>query len=249
MARGVDGRSIFQDDADRLRFMTSLREEAHNARASLLAYCLMDNHFHLLMKVEAVPLSAIMHRILTRYALTFNMRHGRAGHLFQARYKAIVVLDERYLARLVSYIHENPVRKGMAPAAGAWPWSSARVYAGLAHDVSVERRAMEGLLGETTDPDPEPFDPWHAEPAPEPVLFRSAVPEWDDRALFEACVTETGRDSGFLRNRCRDRQHFLARKRFVDSALRRGIPPSRVARWLGITQSSVHHLTRREISK
>src|SRR3569832_1733814 len=97
MARGVDGREIFADEADRRTFLEITRSVKNETAYSLLAYCLMGNHFHFAMRGGPIPLSRIMQRLLTSYAMAFNVRHDRQGHLFQARYKAIVCLDDAYL--------------------------------------------------------------------------------------------------------------------------------------------------------
>lgn len=130
MARGVDGRQIFIDDRDRrdfLRIILALRSET---QFSILAYCLMGNHFHFAARVGSTPLSHIIQRLLTKYVLGFNQRHDREGHLFQARYKAALCLNDAYLITLIRYIHMNPVRAGLTKAPEDWPWSSYSEYDG-----------------------------------------------------------------------------------------------------------------------
>src|SRR6185503_15252840 len=113
---------------------------------TILAYCLMGNHFHLAMRVGNIPLSRIMHRMLTTYAMAFNFRHDRTGHLFQARYKAILCLDDAYLLGLVRYIHLNPVRAGLVPKPENWPWSSHHLYAaGNSEDLVDQRLFFDAL--------------------------------------------------------------------------------------------------------
>ena len=236
MARGVDGRSIFEDDIDRRRFMESLQRTTTEAKASVIAHCLMGNHFHLLVKVHRVPLSAILHRILTRYAQAFNMRHGRTGHLFQARYKATVVLDDRYLLRLVTYIHQNPVRAGLVPTASAWEWSSA------AADHPAD---AEGILGMAADdPLDGAFDPWMPPDGTDGALFRNVPDTGPANLPFEECLQEVGHDDRFLRSRQRDASHTDARRKFVHAAIRREIAVAAIARWLGVHRAAVQHLAK-----
>jgi len=93
---------------------------------TVYAWCLMPNHFHLLVRTGRVPLSQVMRRLLTGYATAFNLRHGRAGHLFQNRYKSILVEEEPYFLQLVRYIHLNPLRGGVVQdldALARYPWS------------------------------------------------------------------------------------------------------------------------------
>ena len=97
---------------------------------SIYAYCLMSNHFHLLIEIQRIPLSVIMQRLLTRYVKRFNSRHHRVGHLFQGRYKAILCQRDAYLQELLRYIHLNPVRAKFAKDVSTWKWSSHGEYVG-----------------------------------------------------------------------------------------------------------------------
>ncbi|MDX6770195.1 MAG: transposase [Elusimicrobiota bacterium] len=123
MSRGVEKRIIYLSDEDRVVFLRFLRESVFSARASLFAYCLMGNHFHILIAVRDVPLSVIMHRLLTRYSRYFNDAHDRVGHLFQGRYGAEPCEDLAYLIHLHAYIHRNPVRASLVRQINDWPWS------------------------------------------------------------------------------------------------------------------------------
>jgi REP element-mobilizing transposase RayT len=113
MARGIERRQLFRGDADREDFVARLDALCVDGDAALYAWCLLPNHFHLLVRTGAAPLSNLMRRLLTGYAGAFNRRHRRAGHLLQNRFKSIVVDEESYLLELVRYIHLNPVRAGV----------------------------------------------------------------------------------------------------------------------------------------
>jgi REP element-mobilizing transposase RayT len=113
MARGIDGTDVFRDRRDYESFLERLGELVTEAKARLYAWCLMPNHFHLFLRPEAAPLAWIMRRLTTGHAVRHNLRHRRTGHLFQNRYKSIVVEEEPYLLELVRYIHLNPVRAGL----------------------------------------------------------------------------------------------------------------------------------------
>lgn len=112
MARGIEKTPIFKDRQDRNFFLERLGEIVIETETVLHAYSLICNHFHLLVRRGIVPLSTVMRRLLTGYAIYFNMRHDRVGHLFQNRYKAIICQEEIYYRQLVRYIHLNPVRTG-----------------------------------------------------------------------------------------------------------------------------------------
>lgn len=151
MSRGVEGREIFHDDADRTTFLKMLVETKRAHALRLLAYCLMGNHFHLLLKVGDFPLYSSMHRFLTCYSHYFNQRHARQGHLFQSRYTAPVCRQDSYLENLLRYIHLNPVRAGLVHEANDWPWSGHRGLIGLANDPLLDKDDLAGLRGQTND--------------------------------------------------------------------------------------------------
>jgi len=114
MVRGIERRNIFRDDQDRDEFVRRLGAVTTTRGLTLYAWALLPNHVHLLLRTGATPLARAMRSLLTGYAGAFNRRHRRHGHLFQNRYKSIVVEEEPYLLELVRYIHLNPLRaKGL----------------------------------------------------------------------------------------------------------------------------------------
>jgi putative transposase len=110
IGRGIEKRPIFLTDADRNDFLNRLGLLAEEGYLKVYAWTLLPNHFHLLCKTEKAPLARSMRRLLTGYAVTFNKRHKRYGHLFQNRYKSIVCQEDSYLMELVRYIHLNLIR-------------------------------------------------------------------------------------------------------------------------------------------
>jgi REP element-mobilizing transposase RayT len=110
--RGIECRPIFKDDIDRDDFLGRLTPLCVETSTECLAWALLPNHVHLLLRTGQVPIATIMRRLLTGYAVKFNRRHDRHGHLFQNRYKSILCQEELYLLELVRYIHLNPLRAG-----------------------------------------------------------------------------------------------------------------------------------------
>jgi REP element-mobilizing transposase RayT len=110
MIRGIEGAKIFLDDKDRENFLSRIGKLVGNTGTRILAWVLMDNHVHLLLFSGQPGISTFMRRLLTGYALWFNRRHRRSGHLFQNRYKSILCEEDPYLLELVRYIHLNPLR-------------------------------------------------------------------------------------------------------------------------------------------
>jgi len=115
ICRGIEQRNIFEDDTDRDNFVKRLGTVLSETQTPCYAWALIPNHFHLLLRTGSAPISTVMRRLLTGYAVTFNHRHRRSGHLFQNRYKSILCQEDAYLLELVRYIHLNPLRAGLVP--------------------------------------------------------------------------------------------------------------------------------------
>ena len=131
MSRGDCRRDIYRDDIDRRFFLDLLAREVRQQRWRLLAYCLMGNHYHLLLETPESNLVPGMRRLNGVYSQTFNRRHAEVGHVMQGRYKSVLVDREAYLLELARYIVLNPVRAGMVSTAQEWAWSSFRATAGF----------------------------------------------------------------------------------------------------------------------
>lgn len=110
IARGIARKKVFDDDADRDFFLERLGMIIQESQTQCFAWALIPNHFHLLLKTGATPIATVMKRLLTGYAMHYNRRHKRYGHLFQNRYKSILCQEDTYLLELIRYIHLNPLR-------------------------------------------------------------------------------------------------------------------------------------------
>ncbi len=117
MLRGNGGANIFFEDADRYRFFLLLQQGIERFGFRVYAYCLMSNHIHLALQVGEIPLSRIMQNLSLRYTKWINWRTQKHGHLFQGRYKAVLVEGDEYLLPLVAYLHLNPLRAGTVEGA------------------------------------------------------------------------------------------------------------------------------------
>lgn len=129
--RGVNQQIIFEDEYDYQQFIDILRyyKDEEKCNFKLYAYCLMDNHIHLLIEYTTVSLDEIMKRIEIKFVRWYNQRYRRIGHLFQERYKSEPVEDMEYLKIVFRYIHQNPLHAGIETALGTYPWSSYHDYA------------------------------------------------------------------------------------------------------------------------
>ena len=131
-SRGDGQEDIYRSDDDRHRFFAVLGEVCERFDWIVHAYCLMGNHYHLLVETPGGNLAKGMRQLNGVYTQAFNRAHRRVGHVFQGRYKAILVQKETYLLELARYIVLNPVRARMVRTAKDWPWSSYRATAGFA---------------------------------------------------------------------------------------------------------------------
>jgi REP element-mobilizing transposase RayT len=123
-ARGNGKQRVFVDDCDRRMYLLLLKREIEHRNWRCLAYCLMDNHVHLLVETPQANLGRGMQRLHSTYAQYFNERHEQVGHLFQGRYNAVRIKDDEQLWTTLAYIAANPVRSKLCAYAADWPWSS-----------------------------------------------------------------------------------------------------------------------------
>jgi REP element-mobilizing transposase RayT len=130
-SRGNAREPIYADDHDRLIFLDVLATTVGQFRWRMYAYCMMGNHYHLLLETPEPNLSRGMRQLNGVYTQRFNRRHDRVGHVFQGRFKAIVVDRDSYLLELCRYVVLNPVRAGLLASPEPYPWSSYRATIGL----------------------------------------------------------------------------------------------------------------------
>jgi len=128
LCRGNNRQKIFRDDLDRKRYLEKLAHYCELKEVSLLGYCLLSNHIHLLVETPHGNLSEMMQALQTSYTLYFNRRHGRSGHVFEQRYKALLVDKDNYLLQISRYIHRNPVAAKLVGRPQDYRWSSYGAY-------------------------------------------------------------------------------------------------------------------------
>ena len=128
LSRGNEQGDIFYDDTDRWWFLNTIGDLSERFAVDIFAYVLMDNHYHLLLKTRRANLSKAMQWFGTTYTRRFNNRHNRSGHLFQGRFKSIIIENDAYLMQLSCYIHRNPLRAGIVKRLADYRWSSYLAY-------------------------------------------------------------------------------------------------------------------------
>ncbi len=197
VVRGNERALVFRDDRDRERFLEILNEVADRYRWRVLAYCLMGNHFHLLVMTLQPTLARGMRQLNGVYAQWFNRRHRRVGHLFQGRYKAVSVQTDAHLRRAVRYLIRNPMRARLSSRPEAWRWTSHPATVGSTAEGIV---AVDELLACFGDERGEALRRYRlmVESPEEPPPARHPLVSGDDVFVVErlACVP---RDPEFTR--------------------------------------------------
>ena len=143
--RGNAKEAVFRDDDDRRTVLSVLRHVLDRYGWLLYTYCLLGNHYHLVIETPLPNLSVGMRQLNGLYARRFNRRHGRVGHVFQARFRSVLVESESYLLEVCRYVVLNPVRAGLCDDPADWPWSSYNATAGTA--AAPVPLALDRLLG------------------------------------------------------------------------------------------------------
>ena len=165
MLRGINRQRIFEDDEDKNRFLEILKKTKEKDGFDLIAWCLMPNHVHLLIREHEVKLGTIFRRIGASYVYWYNGKYERTGHLFQDRFKSEPVEDDVYFLTVIRYIHRNPVKAGLCERPEDYPYSSLKKYFekdGL-HDSGMVREMM----------DEAQFMEWNAQPTEEKCMDMS----------------------------------------------------------------------------
>ncbi|MBN1382484.1 MAG: transposase [Deltaproteobacteria bacterium] len=150
MVRGIERKKIFESNADRDHFLKRLGEILQDTQTTCFAWSLIPNHFHLLLRTGNVPISTVMRRLLTGYAIWYNRTHRRHGHLFQNRFKSILCQEDAYLLELVRYIHLNPLRARLVQDLDAlddYPYSGHSALMGRVRNLWQETEEILRLFG------------------------------------------------------------------------------------------------------
>jgi putative transposase len=150
IVRGINRNIIFADSIDYTFFIKRFGDLLIDSGTHCFAWALIPNHFHLLLRTGTIPIAVLMKRLLTGYAINFNRRHRRAGHLFQNRYKSILCQEDTYLLELVRYIHLNPIRAAIVSdysSLSKHPYCGHGVILGHAKNEWQDRQYILRLFG------------------------------------------------------------------------------------------------------
>ncbi len=144
MMRGNNRESIFSTDEQKRLFLECLKKHDTDHSVDIVAYCLMDNHVHIIVKADPLSLAKSIKSINTKYAMNFNRQRNRIGHVFQGRYKSEAITDDKYLLQVIRYVHNNPVKAKMIKSFKDYSWSSYSEYADV--NLIIESQQKEFVL-------------------------------------------------------------------------------------------------------
>ena len=241
MNHGVNDQDVFLDDQDRTNFLTTLDRVLLRTGSELFAFCLMNNHFHLVLKVRHCTVTQVMQRLETSYALVFNRRHERKGHLFQARFAAKLCDNERYLGNAIFYVHDNPVHHGFRERAEDWRWSSIHVYRGQDESLVRLSRTLP-TIPDLLSPDFEPWDKNSPGSEREPALQRSEEHAHGLAAILQSVARERHVALEELFGRSRRVPLSSIRREFAQRAISAGHSQAEIARALRKSEAAVSQL-------
>lgn len=204
MCRGNDKQYIFLARSDRLSFLRLLDQVALDCRWDVFTYCLMNNHFHLVVGTPATTLAVGMKMLNGVYTQLFNARHSRVGHLYQGRYVSKRIEKDEYLLSLERYVLQNPVRAGLCREVASWEWSSYRATAGLTPPPRfLKTDLVLGFFSESLNPIKDYVEFVNGESTPGPwtsLTFNREVAEElsDLKSLIRAPHDKKSRDQDVL---------------------------------------------------
>ncbi|MBI3300228.1 MAG: transposase [Elusimicrobia bacterium] len=229
ISRGNRRQTVFEAEDEWGKFMEKLKEELSLPVADLLAYCLIPNHFHLLIRIFEESISRAIQASLTSFAMRSNKAHDRVGHVFQGRFKAFPCHSDAHVQEVLRYIHRNPVRHGLVEKPSDWKWSSHNAYATGVPDGFAEMDFGLSLFDLDRAAAVLAYNRFMEEPerAPEPQSASA-----DLEAIIASVERAEGLPAGILRSRDRSGPAVKARARFIQEALRQGAKGIDVASFL-----------------
>jgi putative transposase len=240
MQRGNNKEIIFRNDSDKQFFTAELVITKRMFDFELYGYVLLDNHYHLLLKTNDIPLNKIMQRQNSLYSRYYNCSYDRCGHLFGLRYKALIVTDESYLFALLRYIHWNPIRAGLSETVSAYRWSSDYYYrnnkAGLVdinfilNSISESRKqALNEYLSLIDE---------EAKMVSDKIGNEKMSPLED--ILYKICPEEDA--FKLIKAGSRKRELKSLKKKFVSEAINEGFKMREIADFINVSITAIHKL-------
>jgi len=233
MLRGVNRDALFLEEEDGERFIHALARTKELSGCLVLAYCLMPNHVHLVLRTTEEPIGVVMKRLGVRYAGWFNRKYGRVGHVFQDRFRSEPVEDDAYFISLIRYVWNNPVVAGLAPRALDYRWSSRHLLGrpSLIDESELRRLMPAGALEQAAS---VPV----ASPSEESGSGRGRPPGHTEdevaQLLEHACGARSAEDFGYLSR--------SIQRRAIRELRTRSVSYAQIARATGLSDSRVRRV-------
>lgn len=232
--RGINRQSIFEDDTDRLKLIEDLAKYKEISQCRIFAYCLMDNHIHLLLQETKESISMMIQRVSSSYVIWYNRRHERCGHLFQERFKSEAIESDSYFLTVLRYIHQNPIKAKIVSDVAAYKWSSYSEY--ISREQIIDKEYALNMLADTHDESIGRFVQFIREPNSDVCLEVSEVKvNASDDNIRQMVRQQFGIDAIKICNEMREKQdHILRAMKRIDGATIR-----QIARITGLSSTRV----------
>ncbi|MFZ5642272.1 MAG: transposase [Bacillota bacterium] len=252
--RGNNKEHIFERTEDKEYLIEQLRKSVAVDGIELYAYAVMSNHYHLALRTCVEPLRKVMHRINTRYGHYYNRANERSGHVFEGRYKAITVENERYLISLIRYIHKNPVRAGICSKIQDYHWSSDRFYR-MPESSFVETGLLLDIISGGGLRSVQKYNLFMDQEDDEPINIKLTLPKNNEQeSRYQApksyggkkplgeILAETGvnqEEIELIKRGCRKRRLTAAKEKYAKKAFNEGYSMGEIARYIRVSAVAV----------
>ena len=238
--RGINRQTIFEDDEDAIRFLEILGKYQEEEKYQLYAYCLMGNHVHLLLK-EVEELGISMKRIGSSFVYWYNRKYDRSGHLFQGRYQSENVEDDRYFLTVLRYIHQNPIKAGIAEDISEYRWSSYQEYIGKPK--LIEKNFVLKFFDNDLKEAMKDFKSFHKIEEEHLCLEIDEKRRWKDEEAIELI-----KDICLVKH-CNELQHIdeTKRKVYINQLYGEGLTIRQISRTTGLTRVMISKLIEKQI--
>ena len=239
--RGVEKREVFIDKEDYDEFLTLLCQHCVKYEVDVHSYCLMSNHYHLLVETQQENLSKFMRAINAQYAAYFNRKYKRVGHLWQGRFKSWFVTDEAYLYTLIKYIEYNPLKAKMTNVLSDYRYSSYNSFVNNSRPINCLKHSVMFTQFQNIDDRVEFFDSWYDEDVLKEIKKASR--------LVVSSVTQKELPLQELQKLFASYSSKIERNEKILKAVELGYSQTAIANMLKVTQGTISHVLRKERDK
>lgn len=256
IARGNNKEYIFKESIDKGYFIKQLKECSEIMGYRVYGYVLMDNHYHIIIQTLDKKLQEIMHQINNKYSKYFNGKYKRVGHVFQGRYKAVLVQDERYMLKLLRYMHQNPVRAGLSKLVEEYKWSSDIYYRNNIKSVINTKIVFDMLDKDIVsaiqkykefmdEPEEENYSKLDAIGDEAYVILCTSRKEEKKRKRLDEVLIETGitlEDYSLIKSGSRKRRLTEYKIKYTKAAIEQHYTYNEIGKNIGMTDSGIQHM-------